>query len=245
MSVPEPDIDRLFGLALDEFTGARNELARGLKSTGDADAAAAVQALPKPSVAAWTINQLARVDGKGVKALLAAGEALRTAQGRLLAGEDAAAELRDASTQEREAVTELTRRAEAVLRESGRTATQTTLDRIAATLRAAALTDDGRRLLEAGRLTGELEPPGFDELAGAGRPIRRRTTQRATADRRRRHEQDQQRKRELREQARLLEREAREAEHEADRAEAVAREARRRAEQARAQANTAAELAKR
>src|SRR6266550_1075876 len=34
------------------------------------------------------------------------------------------------------------------------------------TLRAASLTDDGRELLKRGRLTEELEPPGFEALTG-------------------------------------------------------------------------------
>jgi hypothetical protein len=245
VSVAEQEIDRLFGLPLDEFTAARNELARRLKSEGEAEPAAAVQALSKPTVAAWTINQLARGDSKAVQALLAAGDALRTAQRRLLGGEDASSALRDASAREREAVAVLTRRAESVLKKAGRPATQAVVDRIARTLRAAALTDGGRRLLEAGRLTTELEPPGFEELAGVEPAQRRRRATRATAaaEQRREREQEARRKGDLREQARLLERAAREAEREVERAEAVAEEARRRAAKARAEADAAAEQA--
>ena len=36
------------------------------------------------------------------------------------------------------------------------------------TLRAASQTDEGRELLKRGRLTEELEPPGFEALAGLG-----------------------------------------------------------------------------
>ena len=37
-----------------------------------------------------------------------------------------------------------------------------------ATLRAGSLTEDGRALLRSGRPTEELEPPGFEALAGLG-----------------------------------------------------------------------------
>jgi hypothetical protein len=39
-------------------------------------------------------------------------------------------------------------------------------DRATQTLRAASLTPEGRELLKQGRLTEELEPPGFEALAG-------------------------------------------------------------------------------
>ena len=60
--VPELDteLDDLFARPLSEFTAARNELARRLRNAGQEDAAAGVQALKKPSVPVWTVNQLAR-----------------------------------------------------------------------------------------------------------------------------------------------------------------------------------------
>ena len=54
------DIDRLYSLPLAEFTPERNELAKRLRKDGDTDAAAAVKALKKPSVAAWAVNQVQR-----------------------------------------------------------------------------------------------------------------------------------------------------------------------------------------
>ena len=80
MATLEREIDRLFELPLDEFTPARNELARRLKGEGDKEAAEHVQALAKPSVPAWAINQLARQEKAKVKALLDAGTKLRKAQ---------------------------------------------------------------------------------------------------------------------------------------------------------------------
>ena len=82
----EREIDRLYGVPLDEFTARRNELAKRLKKEGEDDAAQEVTALVKPSVPAWTINQLARRQKKEVQALLATGTRLRKAQQRALAG---------------------------------------------------------------------------------------------------------------------------------------------------------------
>jgi chromosome segregation ATPase len=45
----EREVDRLYGLPLDEFTAARNSLARELKRSGDSAAATRVQELKKPS----------------------------------------------------------------------------------------------------------------------------------------------------------------------------------------------------
>jgi hypothetical protein len=178
--------------------------------------------------------------------LLDAGEALRAAQGRLLGGEDASDALRDASGQEREAVRSLTNRAEQVLASAGRPATEAVLERVAATLRAAAVSDDGRQVLESGRLTTELEPAGFGGLAAAppaGKRRPRAERQAHTVDRRRQREEEQQRRKELRQKARELERAARNAEREAERAAATAEEATRRAERARAEADAAARQA--
>ena len=49
----ESEIDRLYQLAPDEFTAARNALA---KSAGPD--AAAVKRLTKPPIAAWAVNQV-------------------------------------------------------------------------------------------------------------------------------------------------------------------------------------------
>ena len=145
--------------------------------------------------------------------------------------------------QEREAIRGLTQGAEQVLAGSGRPATQAVLERVAATLRAAAVSDEGRELLESGRLTTELEPTGFGGVAGApaaGRRRPRAKRQAPAVDRKRQREEEQQLRQEFRRKVRELERAAREAEREAERAAATAEDARRRAERARAEADAAA-----
>ena len=52
------DVDALFGLPLPEFIGARKALAARLKKDGRANEAERVQLLTKPSISAWTVNQL-------------------------------------------------------------------------------------------------------------------------------------------------------------------------------------------
>jgi hypothetical protein len=238
------EVDELFGLPLEDFTRARNDLAKRLKAEGKAEAADQVGALPKPTVPVWTINQLSRVDRRGIQGLLEAGDALRGAQQRLLRGDDdAGAALREATAQERRAVERLTDRARAVLGDADRPATAAVVDRIGTTLRAAAVTDEGRTLLEAGRLTSELEPAGFDVFAPTDVPAasrRRATGGRGASGERRRREEERLRRKELQEKARDAERAAREAERDVERAERAAAVARRVAERARAQADAAA-----
>ena len=240
----DAELDRLFGLPLGDFTAARNNLVKRLKAEKATPEAEEIGALQKPTVPAFAINQLCRLDRAGIRALLEVGDELRAAQQRLLGGEDAGEASREASLRERQAVQRLSGLAETVLTEAGRPATTAVLDRIATTLRAAAVTDEGRRLLEAGRLTVELEPAGFDAFGPvvAKRAARRKPVQPGDelAERRRQREERQRRKKELQARARAAERSAREAEREAERAEATAAKARRVAEQARAEADSAA-----
>jgi hypothetical protein len=172
--------DELFGLAPEEFVAARDELARRLRREGDAEAARRVKALRRPPLSAWAVNQLARGQQKALDQLMTAGERLRAAHQAALAGGDAA-ELRAAAKAEREAVAGLVTTALAGLREAGHPATDTTRDRVAATLHAAAASPEAADLVRHGRLTADLDPSGFGttpddeaEAAAAGRGPRRR-----------------------------------------------------------------------
>jgi hypothetical protein len=148
----------LYGLPLEEFTRARDALARRLRENGDRAAADAVRALPKPTVAAWAVNQLARRHLDDVAALLDAGAALRTAHERLLAGERDAG-LDEAAAAERAAIVRLVGHARAL------GASAQTLERVAQTLHAAAGSEEVRDALAAGTLAREQAP---SPLAGLG-----------------------------------------------------------------------------
>lgn len=71
------DVDELFKLPLADFIGARNALATRLKQSGQANDANLVKTLAKPSVSAWTVNQLYWHHRAAFDKLLAAGQRLR------------------------------------------------------------------------------------------------------------------------------------------------------------------------
>jgi predicted ribosome quality control (RQC) complex YloA/Tae2 family protein len=238
------DVDELFALPLDEFTAARNALAKQLKQDGDAAAAEQVQALPKPSVAAWTVNQLARREPDGVRSLLNVAARLRSAQERSLQGERTADELRAAQAEEREVIRALTRSAESVLRDAGRPASGTTLERVASLLRAAAVNEPGRSALREGRLGSEIAVSGFDAFSDIKLPAKRgRSAARAgddLAERRRQKREAEQRRKRLEKQVRELTARAEAAERDAARARKQAEDAEAAAERLRREADAAA-----
>lgn len=154
----EDEVDRLYGLPLDEFVGARDDLAKRLRSEGRREEADRVKALRKPPVAVWLVNQVARERELDVRRLLDAADGLRTAQA---AGSKEFAEAR------RNEAHALERLAAAAREIAGREGSgQAVVDRATQTLRAAAATDGGRELLRQGRLTEELSPVGFEALTG-------------------------------------------------------------------------------
>ena len=239
MATLEREIDRLYALPLDEFTARRNELAKRLKKDGDADAAEQVTALVKPTVPAWTINQLARRQKKEMQSLFVAGTKLRKAQERALSGGGSDA-LREAQAAERESVRDLTQRAAAILTEAGRPPTRTVLERIRATLGAAILTDPERTALKAGRLTSEVQVSGFDALAGI-RPAPKELPKDELAERRRQKAEREKKRKQLEKRARDLADKAAAAEEAAEQADAQAAEARELADDRRRAADQAAD----
>ena len=76
MSDLDDRIDELYGLPLAEFTASRNALAKTLKG----EEAAAIKRLEKPSVVAWSANQLYWRDRRTFDKLIASGRDLRSAQ---------------------------------------------------------------------------------------------------------------------------------------------------------------------
>jgi len=158
VSIVSKNAADLYGLALADFTAARNALSADLKKKGDSETAAAVKSLKKPPVSAWTINQLSRSHPDEVKALLDAGARLRAAQDALMGGSEPSA-LRDATKERRDIATELTRRAAAILEDSGTKPSRTHLDRISNTLLNSAVDDDARTELETGTLAADVDAP--------------------------------------------------------------------------------------
>jgi hypothetical protein len=162
----EEELDRLYALPLNEFTAARDEIAKRLRGEGERDLADEVKQLRKPTVAVWLVNRLAREREVDVKRLLKAGEALAKAQAAATRENFA-----QARADEQHALERLAAAARELAREEGVGAAAA--DRATHTLRAASVTEEGRELLKRGRLTEELEPPGFEALTGLPAPPRR------------------------------------------------------------------------
>jgi hypothetical protein len=196
-------------------------------------------------VSAWTVNQLARERELDVQRLVKAGEALEQAHREAISGGDASG-FASAREEEDAAIRRLIEAAGEFASASG-----TTLDRVAKTLRAAAATEEGRSLVKQGRLVEDLEPPGFEALAGlaAGTaPARDRRAPTERVDRRqvrRQIETLRKRKRDADEKSEQAADEARDLERRAREAEQAAKQARRSATRAREHADAAAEKARR
>jgi hypothetical protein len=156
-------VDELYALPLDEFTAARNALAKQLKKDGDKEAAAEVQALKKPSLVAWALNRLARDDPDAVARLLEAGGAVRRAHRQALSGD--ASQLRDAGRHEQQAIAALAQQAAGILDQAGSSGAGN-LERLADTLRAAATDEEAGDLLRRGRIVSDLDASGFDLTGG-------------------------------------------------------------------------------
>ena len=167
--VAADEVDELYGLPLDEFTAARNALAKRLRADGERERADEVKALAKPSVPV--------MDGQPARAP-PRGERPEAARGGRVAPPCAGARVRGrrpatapgGGEEERELVARLRREARDLLTESGRPAGDALLERVAATLSSAAVDPEARPLLEAGRLTEEVEASGFDAFAGMALP---------------------------------------------------------------------------
>lgn len=153
--------DDLYGLPLDRFIPERTALTRELRAARQRDEAAAVAALRKPSVAAWAVNQLVRTQGAAVQELYDAGDALRRAQSDLLAGTGDGRALRAASERERAAVEALVEAARGLLDSDGHELSGAIVERVGDTLHAAALDEDAREQVRAGRLERELRHVGL------------------------------------------------------------------------------------
>jgi len=160
MAKPDDDIDALFRLSLTEFIGARKKLAAQLKKDGHTEEAARVKELAKPSISAWAVNQLYWEHREAFDELIATSQRFRKAQksGKML-------DMREALDARREALSNLSDLATEFLRDAGHNPSLDTLRRIATTLEAlsahAPLSDGPTP----GRLTQDIDPPGFDSFA--------------------------------------------------------------------------------
>jgi hypothetical protein len=235
----EGDLDRLYQLPLNEFTAARDELTKQLRAQGERERAQEIKALRKPTGAVWIVNQLARERPLDVQRLLKAGESLTKSQAKAAAGKSSP--FPAARRDEHHALEQLAKSAREIADRAG--IGSPAVGKATETLRAASLTAEGRDLLKRGRLSEELQPPGFEVLTGLeglGRQVTSAKPKPARSDdraeKRRALKQAQERLRQLRAEERELASAARAAARDAERAEAEAEAARSRAADAQGEA---------
>jgi hypothetical protein len=159
----DDELDELFRLPLSEFTAARNSLATQLKKSGRGDESDFTKALSKPSLTAWVVNQLYWQHREAFDRLIATGERFREAQASRQARK--VADMRESLDARRKELSKLSDLSSELLRDAGHNPSPDTIQRILTTLEAmsAYASDlDGPR---PGRLTHDVDPPGFESLA--------------------------------------------------------------------------------
>jgi hypothetical protein len=159
----DDDMDALFQLPLSEFIGARTALAARLKKEKRAAEADRVKSIGKPSISVWAVNQLYWHHRDQFERLISAGQRFRKAQATTRIGK--AADLNEALDARREALNHLSELATTLLRDAGHNPALDTMRRIAATLEALSANATLPDRQAAGRLTVDLDPPGFESLA--------------------------------------------------------------------------------
>ena len=226
----DTEIHRLFAVPLDEFTKLRNEMAALARQEGNQEAATRIAALRKPSASAWVVNQISRSSQIDLQRLINAGEALEQAQRLSLSGKSASG-FEAARKDESDAV----RLVRAAIKKMFPTVSASVLDRVISSMRAGAASAEGRDYLKKGRLTEDLEPPGFGVFAGTPTPALTKKTTTAETKKQARIDTLRRRRQEAQAKADDHEERARDAEDVAKRATRDALAARKRADDAAAQ----------
>ena len=146
--------DELYAADPDQFTARRKELAAAARKAGDADAARAIGALPKPTRSAWVVNKLVRADPSVAERLADLGDKLRAGEAAL-----DGASIRELSKARRELITSLVGQA---LAEAGQASPSVALrDEVTDTFSAALADTDVAEQVAAGTLTRAAHWAGF------------------------------------------------------------------------------------
>lgn len=239
----DDQIDQLYQLSLDNFTAARNALA---KAAGGR--AAEIKALEKPNAAAWAVNQLFWRERLIYDELIEASQQLRAAYREQLAGKSP--DVRAAEAEHRAAVKRATQTARGIVEADGSKASDQVMEAVRETLDILPSSDPP------GRLTKPLKRTGFEALEGftisaKPRPAptkfeARRTTPRVDqSPQEKQTNQAAEREREMtKERLRFAEATAREAEAALDRARRAAERAERTLERIQRELDEASKTAK-
>ena len=149
----DAEIDKLYQLPLEEFTAARNALAKQAGRDG-----AAIKQLQKPPVPAWAVNQLYWDRRPAYDTLVEAAERMRKAHKAVIEGRRG--DLRAAGREHDLALDAALKATVDLLKERGQTVTDASRHAILNTLRALPGEEPP------GRLSQALAPGGFEMLAG-------------------------------------------------------------------------------
>jgi transcriptional regulator len=147
----DAQIDKLYQLSLDEFTPARNALA---KETGEA----ALKKLEKPNLAAWAVNQLYWQARTTYDDFIESAERMRAEYRKQLGGKSANVTI--AEGKHKAALQKAKQTIRELLEKGGASASESVMTSVAETLDALPGTDPP------GRLTKSLRRMGFGALDG-------------------------------------------------------------------------------
>jgi hypothetical protein len=180
--------DELYGGPPETFIATRTAREKDAKQAGDADGAAQIRGLGKPTVAAWLANLLSRERPEDVAALVEIGTALREATA-IASGDD----FREATRRQQVVVRDLVRQAKQLGAAAGKIIGETTAREVEDTLRSAVVDESAGQELIEGRLTTSLRRTGFETFGAtpptSGTPTRpKRQRPEPTSDRQRRDE---------------------------------------------------------
>jgi len=153
---------RLYVLAPEEFTAARDAAAREVRDAGDPALASQLKSLRRATASAWLVNLLAREDSTSLADLLELGERMRAATAA------ARSDLIELGAERRRRVEALVRRA---IELADREVRSTTRDEVVATLEAATADPGIAAAVTSGRLVKPLSYAGFGEVPDAAASV--------------------------------------------------------------------------
>jgi len=157
--------DELLAAPWESFVETRTRLAGELAGAGKRDDSRALKKIRRPTAAAWATNQVVRKARDAVDGYLAASDDLRSRQAATLAGGGDRAAYQAAADSFRQATASLTQAVRKVLQQGGREPDRGQVEAVVANVRAAALADQRRPELLAGRLLADLSA-GDGDLEG-------------------------------------------------------------------------------
>ncbi len=166
-------VTELYGLVPEEFMDARKRLGLGAKSGGDAGLAKAIEAVRKPTAAAWALNQLVRQRPDELERLFTLASSLQDASERMDGGA-----MRDLGRERTRLIDELVRATSDVAAEAGGSLSMPVADQVRQTFVAALASPPAAEAVASGRLTRGLTYAGFgdvdlSEATAAPSPARR------------------------------------------------------------------------